>query len=102
MTQHSGKVIYLLSFLTLIVGFYWGEDGTGKGLSQDFYSTWKFVEALKYDFFADPIDITLHFPLHYFLLSKLSYLISDLELLRFFYMIISSFTPFLLYVALTY
>ena len=100
MTQHSGKVIYLLSFLTLIIGFYWGEDGTGKGLTQDFYSTWKFVEDLKYDFFADPSEITLHFPLHYFLLSKLNYLISDLDYLRFFYMIISSITPFLLYIAL--
>ena len=100
MTQHWGKIIYLLSFFTLIIGFYLGEDGTGKGLTQDFYSTWEFVEDLKYDFFANPSEITLHFPLHYFLLSKLNYLISDLNHLRFFYMIVSSFTPFLLYIAL--
>ena len=81
MTQHWGKIIYLLSFFTLIIGFYLGEDGTGKGLTQDFYSTWKFVEALKYDFFADPSEITLHFPLHYFLLSKLNYLISDFRMI---------------------
>jgi len=100
MTQHWGKIIYLLSFFTLIIGFYLGEDGTGRGLTQDFYSTWKFVEALKYDFFADPSEITLHFPLHYFLLSKLNYLISDLNHLRFFYMIVSSLMPFFLYIAL--
>ena len=66
--RNSGKIIYLLSFLTLLLGFFMAEDGTGKGLSQDFYGTWEFVEALKYDFFADPHGITVHFPLHYFFL----------------------------------
>ena len=98
--QNSGKIIYLLSFLTLLLGFFMDEDGTGKGLSQDFYGTWEFVEALKYDFFADPHGITVHFPLHYFFLSKLNYLIKDLNLLRFFFMLISSVTPFLFYIAL--
>jgi len=99
-SHHFNKVIYLISFFTLLIGFYLSEDGTGNGLSQDFYSTWRFVESLKLNFFSDPSEITLHFPLHYFLLSLLSYVIEDLEYLRFFFMIISSFVPYLFYKAL--
>ena len=54
-SHHFNKVIYLISFFTLLIGFYLSEDGTGNGLSQDFYSTWRFVESLKLNFFSTDV-----------------------------------------------
>jgi hypothetical protein len=91
------KLIFLLSFLTLFLSFYLNEDGFGTGASGDFHDTWGYIEnILKNNFkIINPLNWTLHFPFHYYILSFFYIIISDQTYLRFFFCSLSFFVPYL-------
>ena len=97
-----GRFFFLLLSLTLLVGFYFNEDVAG-GSTVDFYRTWDYVLALKENFFIGWVENahwSLHFPLHYIILSKLNFIITDKYFLRLFFCIVSISVPFLFYLNL--
>jgi len=97
-----GKFFFLILSLSLLVGFYFNEDVSG-GSTVDFYNTWNYVLALKENFFIGWVEDahwSLHFPLHYIILSKLNFIITDRYLLRLFFCIVSILVPFLFYLNL--
>ena len=96
----SGYFIYLIGIILLIVSYSLDIDGYGNALSGDFRDTWPYVIELNKNFWIDPSEWTLHFPLHYFILSKI-YLVSESkEITRLFFLLISFTTPYLLYLNL--
>jgi hypothetical protein len=96
----SGYFIYLIGIILLIVSYFLDFDGYGNALSGDFRDTWPYVIELNKNFWIDPSKWTLHFPLHYFILSKV-YLISESkDTTRLFFLLISLITPYLLYLNL--
>ena len=88
------------SYLSILVGFYLNEDGSGTPLSGDFRDTWPYVIELTKEILIDPTPWTLHFPLHYYLLSKLYLIVEDINKVRMMFCIISMITPFLFYICL--
>ena len=96
-----GKFSFLLLSISLLVGFYFDEIASGIGAKADFYNYWPYVLALKEKIYVPPSEYgTLHLPLHYMILAKLNFLISDKYFLRLFFCIISIFVPFLFYLNL--
>ena len=95
-----GKFSFLILSLSLLIGFYFNEISSGTGARGDFYSTWKYVLALKDNLLVDPTQWTVHVPLHYILLSKLHFLLNDRYLVRLFFCTISILVPFLFYLNL--
>ena len=90
-----GKFFFLIFSLSLLVGFYFNEDVSG-GSTVDFYRTWDYVLALKENYFIGWVEDahwSLHFPLHYIILSKLNFIITDRYLLRLFFCFVSIFLP---------
>ena len=67
----SGYIIYFFGIIVLIYAYLNHIDGYGKALSGDFRDTWPYVLELTKKFWVDPSEWTLHFPLHYYLLSKI-------------------------------
>ena len=96
----SGYFIYLIGIILLIISYTLDIDGYGNALSGDFRDTWPYVIELNKNFWIDPSEWTLHFPLHYFILSKI-YLVSESkETTRLVFLLISFTTPYLLYLNL--
>ena len=95
--SHLGKLIFFIFFLTLFIGFYFNEDGSAGGSTNDFYLTWGYVLSLQKDLFTDSSQWTIHLPLHYIILSRLSFFIKDQNILRLFYCAISALVPLLFY-----
>ncbi len=93
----SNIIIYLLSCISIFISFYFNEDGSNTPLSGDFRDTWPYVLNLKENILSDPTGYTVHYPLHYFLLSRINFIISDPTGVRFFMMLVSLFMPFLLF-----
>jgi hypothetical protein len=89
------KLIFFLSFLTLFLSLYFNEDGYGRGASGDFRDTWGYIEnIIKNNFkIINPLNWTLHFPLHYYIISFLHYIIGDQIYIRFLFCVISIFVP---------
>ena len=96
----SGYSVYLLGILTLLISFYFDIDGSNKPLSGDFRDTWPYVIKLKEAFMFDPSPWTLHFPLHYFFLSKLNFIFTNQDDVRLVFCIISFLTPYFFYLCL--
>ena len=95
------KYLYVLLSLSLFVGFYFGEDSSGSGGHiADFNNTWQLVLNFQKSFFIDFTEWTIHFPLHYIILSKIQILANDKHLLRLLFCLISVITPYLFYVCL--
>ena len=93
-------IIYILGFIGLLISFFYGADGTGTPVSGDFKATWPFVLQLKERFLFDPTPWTIHFPLNYYFLSRLSLIIDNVDHIRFFYCLISLAVPFLFFLCL--
>lgn len=89
------KLIFFLSFLTLFLSLYFNEDGYGRGASGDFRDTWGYIEnIIKNNFkIINPLNWTLHFPLHYYIISFLHYIIGDQTYIRVLFCVISIFVP---------
>lgn len=97
-----GFYIYLLGIFSLFIGFYFKIDGYGTALSGDFRDTWPYVLRLKENFFFNPSEWTLHFPLHYYVLSKLDLLLNNQTHVRFFFCLISISVPYIFYLCLKF
>jgi hypothetical protein len=89
------KLIFFLSFLTLFLSLYFNEDGYGRGASGDLRDTWGYIEnIIKNNFkIISPLNWTLHFPLHYYIISFLHYIIGDQTYIRVLFCVISIFVP---------
>jgi|TARA_B110000483_G_C18132569_1_gene518251 hypothetical protein len=96
----SGYIIYLLGILILLISFYYDIDGSNTPLSGDFRDTWPYVIKLKESLMIDPSQWTLHFPLHYFLLSRLNFLFTNPTDIRLIFCVLSFITPYLFYLCL--
>lgn len=96
----SGYLIYLLGFTILLISFYSDIDGSYSPLSGDFRDTWPYVIKLKSNFMFDPSPWTLHFPLHYFFLSKLNFFFENPDDVRLIFCLISFITPYIFYLCL--
>ena len=98
-----GLLTFLLFFLSLLLGFYLNEDLLNKGTFNDFHNTWGLVQALKENLNTDYSNNewgSLHFPLHYIILSRINFLIEDKYFLRFFFCFLSALVPILFYLNL--
>ena len=96
----NGYVVYLIGFLTLLISFYLDIDGSYNPLSGDFRETWPYVILLKNSFMIDPYPYTMHFPLHYYILSKLNFLFNNPDDVRLIFCIFSFITPYLFFLCL--
>lgn len=88
------KILYSFLCLSLLIGFYFGEDSSGGGSKIDFYSTWQLV--------VDPFTMKLtnydfKFPLHYILGSLIYKITESKYYLRLTYVILTFFLPLLFY-----
>ncbi len=92
--------LYLACCITLLFSFYFNEDGSYSPLSGDFRDTWPYVLNLKNNILSDPTGYTVHYPLHYFLLSRLNFVISDPLGIRFTFLIVATTIPFIFFIVL--
>ena len=65
--QYSGKIIFTLLSITLLIGFFFNQDSAGSGgYIVDFENTWPYVEVLKKSLFVLPWgDTRLYISLFY-------------------------------------
>ena len=92
------NLVFFLFSTSLLIGFYFNEDSSGSGgFIADFSNTWGYVEALKENILIRPSNWTVHTPLHYILISKLSILFENKTFLRLAFCLISIFMPILFY-----
>ena len=92
------KFIFIFSTIFLLIGFYFNEDGTGGGAKGDFEVTYGFILALQENILSDPKDWTLvHTPLHFIILSFITKIITDTDVLRLIFCIFSLSLPLLFY-----
>lgn len=93
-----GKLIFFFLYLTLFIGFYFGEDSSGSGgFIADFNNTWGYIIALQDKLFVLPSQWVVHTPLHFLIISKFYPLFESKIYLRFFYCIISFLVPLIFY-----
>ena len=92
--------LYFFCCISLLLSFYLNEDGSYSPLSGDFKDTWPYVLSLKENILSDPSGYTVHYPLHYFLLSRLNFFISDPAVIRFFLMLIAMTIPFIFFICI--
>ena len=97
-SNYKDKIIFVLSIFLLFLSFYLNEDGSGGGARGDFEVTYGFILALQENLLADPKDWTLvHTPLHFIILSFVTRLISNTDLLRLFFCIFSLSLPIIFF-----
>ena len=100
-SNYKDKIIFVISIFLLFISFYYNEDGTGGGAKGDFEVTYGFILALQENLLADPKDWTLvHTPLHFIILSFVTRLISNTDLLRLLFCIFSLSLPLLFFYSL--
>jgi hypothetical protein len=81
-----GIIIFLFSYISLLVAFFLNEDGSGGGAAGDFDITYGFVLSLKENILSNPKDWTVvHTPLHFMILSFFTNFIEDTYYLRLLY-----------------
>tara|TARA_B100000029_G_scaffold432837_1_gene445284 strand:+ start:887 stop:2137 length:1251 start_codon:yes stop_codon:yes gene_type:complete len=96
-----GKFSFLLLSISLFVGFYFNETASGIGAKADFYNYWPYVLDLKDNFYSPGIKYgTMHLPLHFMILARLSSVFSDTYFLRLFFCFLSISVPYLFYLNL--
>ena len=96
----SNLFIYFLCCLSLLLSFYFNEDGSYLPFSMDFKDTWPYVLKLKESFLSDPYPHTVHYPLHYYVLSRLDLIFNDPLIVRLVICFISMIVPYIFFVAL--
>ena len=96
----SNLIIYFFCSLSLLLSFYFNEDGSYAPFSSDFRETWPYVLKLKESFLSDPYPHTVHYPLHYYLLSRLDLIFNDPLIVRLIICFISMIVPYIFFVAL--
>jgi hypothetical protein len=98
--REFGVITFIFSFATLLIGFFFNEDGSGTALSGDFRDTMSYVLELKKNIFIDPTPWTQHFPLHYILFAKIDLFLNNIYFTRFVFCFFSIFVPILFYYCL--
>ena len=94
--NYSGVLIFILSYCSLLFSFSLNEDGTGFGASGDFKATYGFIFALRDNFLANPTEWTLvHTPLHFIILSFVSRIVDEPNILRLLFCFFSIILPFI-------
>ncbi len=102
LTNKKGEIIFFLSFVSLLISFFFNEDGTGSGAQGDFEVTFGFIFALQENLLADPVDWTLvHTPLHFIILSFVARIVDDPYILRMLFCIFSISLPILFYLIIS-
>jgi len=96
----SNLIIYFFCSLSLLLSFYFNEDGSYTPFSADFRETWPYVLKLKESFLSDPYPHTVHYPLHYYVLSRLDLIFNDPLIVRLIICFISMIVPYIFFVAL--
>tara|TARA_Y100000590_G_scaffold449594_1_gene587994 strand:+ start:1918 stop:3171 length:1254 start_codon:yes stop_codon:yes gene_type:complete len=98
----SGKFIFIILALSLLLGFYLQEDVSTGGATVDFYLfIWKFALALQENFFYTYNNWEeAHLPLHSIILAAINFFANDEYLVRFIYCLISIIAPFIFYLSL--
>jgi len=100
-SNNKDKLIFIFSVFLLFLSFYYNEDGTGGGAKGDFEVTFGFILALQENLLSDPKDWTLvHTPLHFIILSFVTRIISDTDLLRLLFCIFSLSLPLIFFSSL--
>lgn len=99
--KNYGIIIFLISFFSLLVGFFFNEDGTGTPLAGDFRDTLPYINELKKNLFIDPSPWTVHFPLHYILISWIDILfLNNIYITRLIFCLLSASVPLVFYFCL--
>jgi hypothetical protein len=90
-------LIFFFSFFSLFISLYFNEDGYGRGAAGDLRDTWGYIQSIINNNFKiiNPLSWTLHFPLHYYILSFVYLFISDQTYLRILFCSLSIFIPYL-------
>ena len=96
----SNLIIYFFCCLSLILSIYFNEDGSYLPFSADFKVTWRYVLSLKENFLSDPYPHTVHYPLHYYLLSRLDLIFNNPLIVRLVICFVSMIIPYIFFVAL--
>ena len=95
------KFFFGFSACLLFISFYFNEDGTGGGARGDFEVTYGFILALQENILSDPKDWTLvHTPLHFIILSFITRIITNTDILRLIFCVFSLSIPLLFYSSL--
>ena len=98
LNNKKGIIIFCLSFISLFISFYFNEDGSGGGAKGDYEVTYGFIIALQDNLLSNPKDWTIvHTPLHFILLSFVTRLIHNPDILRFVFCIFAISVPFVFY-----
>lgn len=98
--KNYGEIIFIISFFSLVIGFFFNEDGTGMPLSGDFRDTLPYVNELKKNLFIDPSPWTVHFPLHYIFISWLDLILNNIYVTRLIFCLLSASVPLVFYLCL--
>jgi hypothetical protein len=93
----SGYLIYAIGITLMLFSFFNDVDGYGKALSGDFRDTWPYVLELTKNLWIDPSKWTVHFPLHYYLVSKVYIITESKYYSRVIFLLLSFITPYLFY-----
>ena len=106
----KNKIQYLyisVIFTSLVLSFFFKIDISNGGASGDLFYHWKYIvglnDNLKILFEENHLykyGYPFHLPLHHIIISRVDYLVNNLENYINFYFIISLFLPFLFYIAL--
>lgn len=95
--------LYGLFSLSVLVGFFFGEDSGGSGgFISDFYSTWPIIELINDGNFFNFSQYTIHFPLHYYIIYFLNLFLFDKESTRLAFCLVSLTVPYLFYLSLRF
>ena len=71
---------YTVLSLTLLLGFYFGEDSSGSGgFRTDFNNTWPVMELIHSGEYFNFSKYTIHFPLHYYILFFINLFLDNKE-----------------------
>ena len=94
----TNKLLYIFLSSSIFLGFYFGEDSSGSGgFIADFNNTLKYLDNLNLGFKEYFQEGVAHFPLHYYLESKILNIVHNLDVLRLVYVFISLCIPILFY-----
>jgi len=95
-------LIFFILFVSLVISFQLGENSSG-GSKHDFFATKIYIDTFKIDFFLGlemfKTKGEIHFPFFYILIANLNKFFGD-TLVKYFYLIISSIIPLILFSSL--
>ncbi len=100
-TKTISKIFYIILPISLLIGFYFNEDGSGGGAKLDFNTTWQYILDLNENLIFHYMNWeNIHLPLHYILMSFVYFFINEENYIRLFFCILSLLVPFLFYLNL--